>query len=209
MFPRLYPPVLCPRSTLRRYATSLQKPVTQDAAKTKRVSVGKAKVTAVPSSEKEAMSEEEIVQQIENVRFMSKMYPTFDPWGQHVETLGALCPPRMSRFMPYFHKKRRYTTLSYKFCHPVTFSKCSCHVGPVSPKPFERRQERCRVSRCVDINTLTNLLSACGHSLLQMRSLVSIYLGRVVSKNMLQAGHGGCLPQSPQGLDRGWNHCGK
>lgn len=93
MFPRLYPPVLCPRSTLRRYATSLQKPVTQDAAKTKRVSVGKAKVTAVPSSEKEAMSEEEIVQQIENVRFMSKMYPTFDPWGQHVETLGALCPP--------------------------------------------------------------------------------------------------------------------
>ena len=217
MLPRLYVPALCQRFALRRYASSLQKPVTQNApaksdkvneTKTepkKRVSTKKSTITVTKSDE--PLSEEDLVKQIENIRFMSKAHPTFDPWGQHVETLGALCGPAMPRFTPDFHKKRRYTTLSCKFCHPITISKCSCHAKPVSQKPFERRQERSRVSRYVDINTSTNLLSACGLSHLQMRFLVLTYPGRVVSRNSLQAGHGGYSPQSPQRLGHGWNRC--
>ncbi|KAF8636909.1 hypothetical protein AX17_003160 [Amanita inopinata Kibby_2008] len=40
----------------------------------------------------EPLTEEEQMERVEQIRAMSRMFPTADPWGQHVETLDVMLP---------------------------------------------------------------------------------------------------------------------
>lgn len=53
--------------------------------------------TTATADRNKPLSGDELVEKVEMIRAMSKLHPTLDPWGQRVETLGALRGPAMSR----------------------------------------------------------------------------------------------------------------
>ncbi|KAG6906357.1 hypothetical protein DXG01_014344 [Tephrocybe rancida] len=85
---------------IRGYAAATaQKPKATPAAKAgapqpqKKKGVAPAAVPLkVPEKNKEPVSEEEQMEQLERVMNMSKFFPTADPWGQRVETLDVMIP---------------------------------------------------------------------------------------------------------------------
>lgn len=151
-------PGLFSRFAVRHYATRQRQPAAKGKAYAPAPKSMAEKATLTDSTgtstTNKPSSEDELVEKVEMIRAMSRLHPTLDPWGQRVDTLGAL--PRsgiLALTHPHFHKKRRYITLSCVVCHPVTFPKYSCHSRPVSQKPSERRQECYVVSQGIDINT--------------------------------------------------------
>ena len=103
MLARHYAPVLCSRFAVRQYATSRQRQLLgKGKASAKPAPKSKAEETTVADTTATAdrnkpLSGDELVEKVEMIRAMSKLHPTLDPWGQRVETLGALRGPAMSR----------------------------------------------------------------------------------------------------------------
>jgi hypothetical protein len=72
----------------------------------------------VPEKEEnKALTEEEQIAQVDQIMAMSKLFPTADPWGQRVDTLGGSsmvnCRSPWITLIFWPHKKRRNDT---SFC---------------------------------------------------------------------------------------------
>lgn len=100
MFARHYSPALFSRFAVRHYVTRQRQPAAKGKAsapapKSAATATDSTGATTTTQDRNKPPSEDELVERVEMIRAMSRLNPTLDPWGQRVDTLGALPRPRI------------------------------------------------------------------------------------------------------------------